>query len=491
MTEFSTRVGRINDLLCSVNLLQWDARVTMPSGGATTRGQQIATLKGLAREMILDPALRDAAEATLLDAVTEADRRAAQAVLDARDYHAAIPARLLQAQAEQGAPAGKAWAEARRTADFALFRPYLEEAVDLAREQAEALGYADHPYDAMADLYEPGETAASLASLFDTLRAGILPLLDTVRGRPAPRRDFLFRTFDVATQQRVCHGFAETMGYDFDRGRLDTTVHPFEVSMTRNDVRITSRWRPDYLPMAIFGTLHETGHALYEQGVDPAFTRGVHATDLRLLYAVGGTSFGMHESQSRLIENHVGRSAAFWDRHFATLRDAFPDQLGDVTVEEWLAAIRHAQPGLTRVESDELTYDLHIMLRVRIEMALMDGSLKPADVPEAWNTAMREDLGLEVPDDGAGCLQDVHWSSGYFGSFPTYTIGNVTAATLFAQIRADQTVGPALDRADYGPLRAALADRVWRHGRSRTRAEMTGGPTDPAAYLAHLGDRYA
>ena len=168
------------------------------------------------------------------------------------------------------------------------------------------------------------------------------------------------------------------MGYDFDRGRLDTTVHPFEVSMTRNDVRITSRWRPDYLPMALFGTLHETGHALYEQGIDPAFTRGVHATDLRLLYAVGGTSFGMHESQSRLIENHVGRSAAFWDRHFGTLRDAFPDQLGDVTVEEWLAAIRHAQPGLTRVESDELTYDLHIMLRVRIEMALMDGSLKAA-----------------------------------------------------------------------------------------------------------------
>ncbi len=490
MSDFTARIGRINDLLCSVNLLQWDARVMMPAGGAETRGQQIATLKGLAREAILDPALGEAAETALAGALTDTDRSAAEAVLEARAFHAAIPSELLQAQSEQSALAGSAWAEARRTADFSLFKPYLERAVDLARQQAEALGYEDHPYDPMADLYEPGETAASLSALFDELRTGLLPILDTARGRPEPRRDFLFRSCDVTTQQEVCRKLAGIMGYDGNRGRLDTTVHPFEISMTRNDVRITSRWRPDYLPMALFGSLHETGHALYELGIDPAHTRGVHATDLRLLYAVGGSSFGMHESQSRLIENHVGRSDTFWEKHFGLLRDAFPDALGDVTVEEWLAAIRYVTPGLTRVESDELTYDLHIMLRVRIEMALLDGSLSVADVPEAWNTAMRDDLGLEVPDDGSGCLQDVHWSSGYFGSFPTYTIGNITAATLFSQLRADKDVAAGLEQADYAPLRAALGERVWRHGRSRTRQQVMGGQTDPTAYLDHLRARY-
>lgn len=494
-TEFSTRVGRINDVLCAVNALQWDARVMMPAGGAASRGQQIATLKGLARSMILDPGLARAAEVVAASA-DPVQARAARDVLAARDHHARLSDDLLQEQAENSTLAAAAWAEARRTADFALFRPHLERCVAIARRTADALGYDDHPYDPLVGVFEPGETAASLSRLFDTLRSGLRPILAAAMARPAPRSDFLFRHFPKAAQQAFCAEIAGVLGYDYGRGRLDTTVHPFEVSFTRNDVRITSRWNENYLPMAIFGTIHETGHALYEQGIDPALTRTAHATDLPGLYAVGGTSFGMHESQSRLLENHVGRSAAFWQAHFGRLQAHFPDQLADVTAEEFAAAVNRTNPGLIRIEADELTYDFHIMLRVRMEMAMLDGSLAVADLPEAWNAAMAEDLGVTVPDDGMGCLQDVHWSHGYMGSFPTYTIGNITAAQLMAHLRsARPEVDAALAQGDTAPLRDALADLVWRHGRSQSRAEMMAAigadAADPEPYLAYLRTKFA
>lgn len=492
---FATHVGQINDILCSVNALQWDARVMMPRDGAATRGHQIATLKGIARDMILHPALADAAQA-VLEQGDPVQSRAAQAVLHARDYHARIPASLLRRQAEQSALAQAAWSQARATSDFALFRPWLEQVVALARETAAAVGYEGHPYDAMVRIFEPGETAASLSVLFDRLRSGIRPVLDAALSRPAPRTDFLYRNFPPDAQRQFCAAMAQALGYDMARGRLDTAVHPFEISLTRQDVRITSRWEPDYLPMSIFGTIHETGHALYEQGVDPALTRSAHTSDMVGLYAVGGTSFGMHESQSRLLEMHVGRSPAFWARHYGTLRDTFPDQLSDVSAGEWVAAVNRVEPGLIRVKADELTYDLHIMLRVRIEMALMEGSLKVADIPAVWNAAMREDLGLDVPGDAKGCLQDVHWSSGYIGSFPTYTIGNLTAAQIMAHLDATQPdIRAGLDRGETCALRAALGDAVWRHGRSRSRAELLAGigatASDPASYLAYLEAKFA
>ena len=482
-------IAPINDVLGAVNGLQWDARVMMPRGGAENRGHQIATLKGLARGMILDPALRDAAgeAATSADDVTA---RAGASVLDAQAYHDCIPADLLRRRAESSALAGAVWAEARARSDFAMFRPHLERMVALCRETAEAVGYDDHPYDAMVRVFEPGETTASLQALFYELRAGIRPILDTALGRSKPRTDFLHRHFDPETQKLFAHEIAKWLGFDFARGRLDTAVHPFEISQTRGDVRITSRWRPDYLPMSIFGTIHEVGHGMYEQGADPSFTCGVHATDLVGLYAVAGTSFGMHESQSRLLENHVGRTAAFWAVHYARLRVLFPDQLDDVSEAEFVAAVNRVDPGFVRVEADELTYDLHIMLRVRLEMALMDGSLAVADLPDAWNAAMRDDLRLAVPDDAMGCLQDVHWSHGYMGSFPTYTIGNVTAAQVMVHLRDGD-----VDAVDPSALRGALADKVWRHARSRSRSELLADmgqdARDTGPYLAYLRGKFA
>jgi carboxypeptidase Taq len=277
------------------------------------------------------------------------------------------------------------WARARAAGDFASFAPHLEKTVALNREMAEHIGYDAHPYDALMYRFEPGETIATLKPLFARLREALLPLVRAIADRPAPRVDFLERGYPAEAQMAFGLKMAERIGYDLHRGRLDTTVHPFEVSFTRQDVRITTRVNEHWMPMSLFGSLHEAGHALYEQNVDPAYTRTPLATDLVGLYAVGGVSFGAHESQSRLFENHVGRSREFWELNFAEAQAAYPDQLRDIDAETFWRAINRVQPGFIRVEADELTYDFHIMLRVDIEAALVDGSLAVKDLPEAWN----------------------------------------------------------------------------------------------------------
>jgi carboxypeptidase Taq len=494
------RVAAVNDILNATSVLTWDSRTMMPPGGAETRGLQIATLTRLARDHLLSPETERALEAAE-DAVAalpedHAERRMVAQTRHAMSHHRRVPASLIQERAALRTVAQAAWIEARTKKDFSVFAPYLTRSVDLSRAYADCIGFAEHPYDAMLSLYEPGETAASLKTLFAELRSGLQPILAAARARPAPRADFLFRDFPEEGQRAFAAGLAGTLGYDFGRGRLDATVHPFEVSFTRNDVRITTRFPRNYLPSSIFGTAHETGHAHYEQGVDPAYTRTVLTTDLVGLYAVGGTSFGAHESQSRLWENHVVRTRSFWERHFPELQRHFPEALADVGAEEFYRAVTRIEPGLIRTEADELTYDFHIMLRVDIECALMDGSLAVADLPAAWNAAVKRDLGLEVTDDTRGVLQDVHWSNGYVGSFPTYTIGNIMAAQLMETLRQqDPSLDDTLKAGDYAPLRQALQARIWRHGRRHTRNELlvnaTGRTLDAAPYLRYLAGKYA
>jgi carboxypeptidase Taq len=414
-------------------------------------------------------------------------------VREAVDAHRRIPAELVERRAVLQARAMPAWIEARASDDFAKFESFLAETIALAREQADALGWRDHPYDALVNLYEPGETLASLRSLFGTLRQGLKPILAAAQARPKPR-DVLSGNFPEADQMALSARLAASVGYDFQRGRLDRTVHPFEISFTREDVRITTRFKPNYVAQSIFGTLHESGHGLYEQNIDPAFTRTIFATDLAGLYAVGGTSYGVHESQSRLFENHVGRSAAFWRSRYPDLIAAFPD-FAEVPLPEFLSAIARVVPGFIRTDADEVTYDFHIMMRVEIEAALVKGDLAARDVPEAWRQRMRENLGVEVPSDRDGCLQDAHWSAGLVGSFCTYTVGNFMAAQLFEAARKQPEVSSALEHGDVGPLSAWLRDKVWRHGRRYRRDEIltlaTGRALDPAPYLRHLGARYA
>ncbi|GHF38361.1 carboxypeptidase Taq [Deinococcus metalli] len=487
-SDFARRSAEINDLLCVLNVLTWDARTQMPPGGSATRGGQMATISALARERTLDPAFEEAARAA------DGDPAAAQA-LEAIAALRRVPEALTRDLATLKTEAQEVWARARAASDYAVFAPLLGRMVDLNRHLADALGYADHPYDALLNLYEPGLTLRTLSPLFERLRAHHVPLLRQIQTRPEPRTDILRRHYPAAAQKAFSLAAAQRFGYDTLRGRLDESAHPFEISFTRNDVRITTRFQENFLSGALFGTLHETGHALYEQGIDPGLTRTVLASDLTGLYAVGGASYGTHESQSRLWENRIGRSRAYWERHYAALQGAFPEQLADVDLDTFHRAVNAVRPSLIRVEADELTYDLHIMLRVELERALIGGELDVADLPAAWNARVKADLGLDVPDDARGVLQDIHWSSGLFGSFPTYTVGNVMASQFYdAAHAALPDLEAQLAAGEYAPLREWLTEHIYRHGRTFTPHELlvraTGRGLDPQPYLRYLTDKF-
>lgn len=495
--DFEAGIGRINDILCTLNLLAWDGRTMMPPGGVDARAAQVETLTVLAREMATGEALARAMDGAREELARTGPSDLRHRALDqaAREIAvlSAVPPAITAEMAALKTRAHGAWVEARAADDFAAFAPLLERMMAMQRRVAEAVGPvvgAAHPYDAMVAQFEPGMTWERLRSLYATLKAGLLPLIERARAAGEPRHDFMTRPFPIPAQRAFGLRMAERMGYDLSRGRLDDTVHPFEISFTRGDVRITSRFREAWHPGGTFALWHEAGHGLYEQNVAPEHTRTIFATDLVNLYAVGGASFGMHEAQSRMWENRVGRSRRFWELHFDELRAAFPEPLADVTHDEYWRAVNRLRPDFIRVEADELTYDLHIILRSEIEAGLMAGEIEVADLPAAWAEGMRDLLGLEVPDHARGVLQDVHWSHGYVGSFPTYTLGNVMSSQLFAAARAAPGVAEGLDRGDYAPLAGFLREGVWRHGRAstpdETLARVTGGPLDPAPYLADL-----
>ncbi|CAM4118985.1 carboxypeptidase M32 [Deinococcus marmoris] len=492
MNEFQRRSAEINDLLCVLNVLNWDARTQMPAGGSGARAQQMATISALAQEKLLDPAYEAAAQDVSGD---DLENRAAQQALHAVRALKRVPAELTRELALLKSEAQDVWARARAASDFGLFAPQLTRMVELNRQLAEALGYEDHPYDALLNMYEPGLTVATLLPLFEQLRAHHVPLLRAIQEKPQARSDFLNRSYPAADQKRLSLALAKGFGYDTARGRLDESAHPFEISFTRQDVRITTRFQENFLSGALFGTLHETGHALYEQGVHPDLSRTVLTSDLLGLYAVAGASYGTHESQSRLWENRIGRSKAFWDLHYPQLQQAFPQQLADVDTVAFYRAVNTVHPSLIRVEADELTYDLHIMLRVELERALIGGELAVKDLPGAWNARIRSDLGLDVPDDARGVLQDIHWSAGMFGSFPTYTIGNVMASQFYvAALEQMPDLENNLLRGEYTPLREWLTDNIYKHGRTYTPHELlervTGRGLDPQPYLDYLSGKY-
>lgn len=492
-------IGAVNDLLCAASVLVWDSRTMMPKGSAQTRGQQIATLMECARDKLVSVATEGAlekAERSIQGQPHDAAAvREVSAVREAIEFHKRIPGDLIRQKAELRPIAAEAWIKARAENDFQIFAPYLEKTVDLQRAYAHEIGFREHPYDALLSLYEPGETVSSLRALFDELRPGLKRILDGAMAKAKPHADFLEAAFPNDKQFSFGCDIARKFGYDMDRGRVDFTHHPFEVSFTRSDVRITVRRSDTFKPASIFGAFHETGHALYEQNVDPDYTRTALATDLKQLYAVGGTSFGAHESQSRLWENHVGRAREFWAFHYPALQNLFQPVLDGISVDAFYAALTQAEPGLIRVDADELTYDSHIMLRVEIEAALIAGEAKVADIPHMWREAMKKDLGLDIPSDANGCLQDIHWSSGMFGSFCTYTIGNIMGAQLFETIKQRHSgLDEELARGEYTTLHQWLKENIWQHGRRFSRNELltrtTGRPLDVAPYLRHLEQRY-
>jgi carboxypeptidase Taq len=487
------RLAEVQDLGSAQALLEWDQRTMMPARGSAARAEALATVVRLGFERFASDevgALLDAlgpwAEALPYDS-----DEASLVRVTRREYDKArrVPATLKAEIARTAAIAGDAWIEARKASDYAAFQPHLERIVALRREYAACLAApGTDPYDALLDDYEPGFTAAAAARMFEALKAGLVPLLGRIRERAGAVDDsVLAGRFPADRQRTFCLDVMRAIGFDDDGFRLDVSAHPFETRMAAGDVRMTTRYDEGRLADALFGCVHELGHALYESGVDPALAR----TPLDR-----GTSMGIHESQSRLWENVVGRGLPFWRCFYPRLQQAFPEPFAGLPLERFWRAINAVRPSLIRVEADEVTYNLHVLLRFELERALIGGDLAPADLPREWNARMREYLGIEVPDDRRGVLQDIHWSQGDFGYFPTYTLGNVIASQLWERATAEVPgLEAAIEAGDFAPLRRWLHAAIHHHGAKFTGEELlarvTGRGADPAPYLAYLDAKFA
>jgi carboxypeptidase Taq len=406
-----------------------------------------------------------------------------------RDYERAtrVPSTFIERLSAHMTTAYHVWERARPANDFAAVRPLLEKTVELSRELAAYHpGYA-HPYDPLIDMAEDGMTVAMVRKLFDELRAGLMPLIQAIRNRPEVDGDCLSGDFPESAQQAFGEKVIRAFGYDYTRGRQDKTAHPFMTKLGRGDVRITTRYSEDFLSDGLFSTLHEAGHAMYEQGI---------ADELEGTPLFSGTTAGVHESQSRLWENLVGRSLPFWRHWYGPLQSTFPDELRDVDMDTFYRAINKVVPSLIRTEADEVTYNLHVMLRFDLELAMLEGTLKVADLPDAWRARIQSDLGVTPPDDRDGALQDVHWYGGVVGgAFQSYTLGNIMSAQFFAAARRDlPDLDSQISAAQFGPLREWLTSRIYRHGRKFIAPELveraTGEPLSIAPYLAYLNTKY-
>ena len=496
--ELTNEINKFNDVLNTMSILIWDSRTKMPKKGASSRGYQVGTLTSVAREILLSSKMRkllDESENETHNLEEDSfERKTILHLNEAINYHDKIPEKIQVKKAELEPLAHNAWAEAREKQDFKIFKPFLEQQVNIAIEQAHCIGFKDHPYDALMQRFEPGETVKSLKVLFDELKIGLGEILNKTSQVAQPNKKFLFNEYPIDKQIEFSTKIAKKFGYDFDRGRLDSTVHPFEISFTRDDVRITTRYYKNFINPSLFGTLHEAGHGIYEQNVKEEYTRSAMTTDFLSFYAVGGVSFGAHESQSRLYENHIGRSKVFWNNHYNELADCFPDALKGVEAEDFFKAVNVIEPSLIRVESDESTYDFHIMMRVDIESMLVDKTLKVDDLPTVWNEQINKYLGLKVPNDSEGVLQDIHWSGGQFGTFCNYTIGNVMAAQLIETMDAQNPeIRKDINDANYSSLLEWLRNNIHQHGRRYTRNELleksTGSTLNAKPYIAYLKNK--
>lgn len=485
------RVHELDDLNKAAALMSWDREVNMPRGGAAERIAQMTTLSSLSHRMATSDEMGEAIEraAAELDGAAYDSDEAALIRLLRRNYADArkLPSEYVARSAAVSGQAREAWVRARAESDFGRFRPWLEQVVELCQEMADYYGYEDERYDALLDKYETNMKTAEVRAIFDAVKAELVPLREAIdRSQVELDDSIVHRPYPVEKQQAFARTIAAAIGYDFERGHLGTVIHPFATSFSRNDARITTRWYPDFLNPSLFGTLHECGHAMYEQGTAAALARTPLAR---------GTSLGIHESQSRMMENVVGRSRGFWQAHFPALQEYFPKVLGDNTAEDFYRAINKTQASYIRVEADELTYNFHIILRFELEQAMLNGDLAVADLPIAWNDKMRDLLGVTPPDDAQGCLQDVHWSRPGFGYFPTYALGNLYAAQFYeTAVAQDPAVGEELGRGSTAALLAWLRENIHRHGKKFTPGELvvrvTGRPLDHAAFMRYATAKF-
>lgn len=477
--------------------LAWDQETYMPSGAIEERADQLAYIEALAHDKAISPEIGELLEAAGStperpsgpESIASIDRAYLRVMRRKYDKATKLPTALVAEMAKATSLSQAAWAEARKNNDFKAFEPHLSAMVSYNKRVASCLAPDRPAYDVLLDRYEEGNDEASTRSVFDPLREGLSSLLDAIRGRPQIDDAALRRPCPAAAQAAASDYFMRLLGYDMTRGRIDVTAHPFTTTLGESDVRITTRYEEGFFPSSLFSTLHETGHALYELGIAPS-------PEYRRTSLAEASSMAVHESQSRLWENMVGRSLGFWLHGFPALKATLGPVLDGVDVEAFHRAVNKVEPSLVRVEADEVSYGLHVILRFELESALMAGSLSVADLPAAWNDGMERLLGVRPRSDAEGCLQDVHWAGGMIGYFPSYALGNLYAAQWWDAMRR-QGVGPdeAVARGDLGSVLSWLRTNVHKPGSAYSPAELvakaSGRALDPGLFMAYLRDKYS
>lgn len=491
-TTFSslrTSLHTIALLSSAAAVLGWDEQTYLPSKAAPIRGEMSAALAEHVHSLLTDPELHRLVQdlADQADTMSEQEQAAVRETLRDVERACKLPSDFVRLLSETASEGYAAWLQATQRSDYSIFLPVLTRLVDLKRQEAELYGYENHPYDALLEDYEPGLWTAAVREMFSALKDPLVILLRKIQASPVMAEPTVVQgTFPEARQREFLLMIAQTLGFDLEAGRLDSTQHPFATGFHPTDVRITTHFDERDLTKALLSTIHELGHGMYEQGL-PADWYGTPLGE--------AVSFGVHESQSRLWENQVGRSKAFWQYAYPLLQSRFPSPFATLPFDDFYRAINHVAPGLIRVDADEVTYNLHIILRFELETALLEGTLKTEELPGAWNEKMKQYFGLEVPDDAHGVLQDVHWSSGSFGYFPSYTLGNLYAAQLFAAAENGiPELSTGIARGEFRPLLSWLRENVHRYGRFYKPAELirhaTGSDPDPSFYLAYLQEKY-
>ena len=491
LADLKTCLQEVSDLEGANAVLGWDQSTYMPNGGADARGRQMATLGRLAQEKFTD-----AAVGHLLD-----DLQSYAASLPYENNDAAlirttqrryardtqIPASFLAEKYEHASKTYQIWAEARPVNDFKRVQPYLEKTLELSQQTAEYFSGYEHIADPLIDFADYGMKASSVRQVFAELRSQLVPLVETITAQPLADDSCLKQNFPEDQQLAFGRKVIERFGYDFNSGRQDKTHHPFMTKLGNGDVRITTRVKPNNFAEAFFSTTHEAGHALYEQGVNPDYA----GTPLD-----GGTSNGVHESQSRTWENLVSRSRGFWQHYYPELQQAFPEQFSSVSLDTFYRAINKVERSLIRTDADEVTYNLHVMIRFELELQMLEGKLAVKDLPEAWHAAYQADLGIRAPNDINGCMQDVHWYSWHIGGvFQAYTLGNILSAQFFSEaVKANPSIPNDIAQGQFALLHTWLKDNIYQHGSKYTASELVGRVTglglDIAPYMQYLRGKY-
>jgi len=489
LEQLKEKLGEVADIGRAASVLSWDQQVNMPPGGNEARGQQLATLSKIAQEKFIT----DEVGRLIDDLKQELDGvdtdEAALVRVAARNYDKAkrVPPSFIAEQAIVTSKAFEAWMEARGKSDFSIFQPHLEKVVELIHKYISFFPPADHPYDTLLDDYERGMKTADVKVIFDNLRPKQVELIKAITSAKQVKDDFLYKKYNEKKLMDFGVDVITKFGYDWNRGRQDKAPHPFETTFSVNDVRITTRYEGDNPLATLFSTMHEAGHAMYEQGSNPSYERTPLA---------GGTSLAVHESQSRMWENLVGRSLPFWEHFYPALKKTFASQLDGVSLKTFFKGINKVQPSLIRVNADEATYNLHVMLRLELEISMVEGKVAIKDLPEIWNTKMQEYLGVTPPNDAKGVLQDIHWSGGAIGYFSTYALGNLVSAQLWEKINQDiPNLSDQIRKGNFSELLAWLRKNIHQHGQKYEPQKLvetvTGSRITPEPYVRYLTKKYS